>query len=152
MTRQILAEKIKRCLSERPGLLAGEISLRLQTDKKEKNSVLYSELKNEFHQDDDYCWWPTKGSTESAKAPVGNVIKNEPVVEVEVSMNAVVDETEGDNNYLLKVLEKTRQKLLDHTRRNRLLNYKETGRDIAIIDEMSDLVFDSLVLNSKSFV
>ncbi len=151
MTRKILAERIKRCLSERPGLLAREISLRVQADKKEINSVLYSELKNVFHQDDNFCWWPNKESTESIKAPVGIMIKNEPVVEVEVSMNAVVDETEDDKNYLLTVLEKTRQKLLDHTRRNRLLNYKETGRDIAIIDEMSDLVFDSLVLNSKSF-
>ena len=66
-------------------------------------------------------------------------------------MNTAVDEVEGDHNYLLKVLKKTREKLLDHTRRNRLLNYKETGRDIAIIDEMADLVFDDLVLNSKGF-
>lgn len=58
---------------------------------------------------------------------------------------------DSDHAYLLKVLEKTRQKLLDHTRRNRLLNYKETGRDIAIIDEMADLVFEDLVLNSRSF-
>ena len=48
MTRKILAERIKRCLSYRSGLSAREIALRLQTDKKEINSVLYHELKNEF--------------------------------------------------------------------------------------------------------
>ena len=58
---------------------------------------------------------------------------------------------EQNHNYLLKVLEKTRQKLLDTTRRNRLLNYRESGRDIAIVDEMADLVFEDLVLNGKSF-
>ena len=88
---------------------------------------------------------------ESAKIPVSDVIKKNSVVELEESMNTAVDEVEGDHNYLLKVLKKTREKLLDHTRRNRLLNYKETGRDIAIIDEMADLVFDDLVLNSKGF-
>ena len=151
MTRKILAERIKRCLSYRSGLSAREIALRLQTDKKEINSVLYRELKNEFNHDDDYCWWPTNEVRESAKTPVSNVIKNDFDIELEESMNTTVEEVEGDHNYLLEVLRKTREKLLDHTRRNRLLNYKETGRDIAIIDEMADLVFDDLVLNSKGF-
>lgn len=58
---------------------------------------------------------------------------------------------EQNHEYLLKVLELSRQKLLDLTRRNRLLNYRETVRDIAIIDEMADLVFEDLVFNAKSF-
>ncbi len=62
-----------------------------------------------------------------------------------------MNELENDHKYLLKTLEKTRQKLLDQTRRNRLLNYKETARDVAIIDEMPDLVFEDLVLNSQHF-
>jgi len=66
-------------------------------------------------------------------------------------MNTMPEELEKDHNYLLRTLEKTRQKLLDQTRRNRLLNHKETARDIAIIDEMADLVFEGLVLNSNSF-
>lgn len=61
------------------------------------------------------------------------------------------DEHESNHQYLLKVLEQTRQKLLDTTRRNRLLNYRESARDVAIIDEMADLVFDDLVFNGKSF-
>ena len=56
-----------------------------------------------------------------------------------------------DDGYLLSTLEKIRQKLLDHTRRNRLLNYKETARDIAVIDEMADFVFEDLVLNDVRF-
>jgi hypothetical protein len=66
-------------------------------------------------------------------------------------MNKAVEEHEVNHEYLLKVLEKTRQKLLDTTRRNRLLNYKETARDIAIIDEMADLVFEDLVFNGTGF-
>lgn len=60
-------------------------------------------------------------------------------------------EYEKTHQYLLKVLEQTRQKLLDTTRRNRLLNYRESARDISIIDEMANLVFDDLVLSGKSF-
>ena len=58
---------------------------------------------------------------------------------------------EKDYPYLLKVLEQTRQKLLDTTRRSRLLNYRESGLDIAIIDEMAGLVFEDLVLKDRSF-
>lgn len=56
-----------------------------------------------------------------------------------------------DDSYLVLVLEKTRTKLLDKTRRNRLINYKESARDIAIIDEMPDQVYTQLVLNGKAF-
>ena len=51
---------------------------------------------------------------------------------------------EGADKYLTAALEKIRGKLLDKTRRNRLLNYKESGRDIAIIDEMPDQVHEHL--------
>lgn len=66
-------------------------------------------------------------------------------------MKTTFEDHEQDHNYLRKVLEQTRQKLLDTTRRNRLLNYRESGRDIAIIDEMADLVFENLVFNDKFF-
>ena len=66
-------------------------------------------------------------------------------------MTTTLEEYERDHNYLLKVLEQTRQKLLDTTHRNRLLNYRESARDIAIIDKMADFVFEDLVLNGKSF-
>lgn len=66
-------------------------------------------------------------------------------------MSLTPEELEQDHNYLLKILEKARQKLLDQTRRNRLLNHKETARDIAIIDEMADLVFEDLVINGNGF-
>jgi len=66
-------------------------------------------------------------------------------------MSTTPEELEKDHNYLLKILEKTRKKLLDQTRRNRLLNHKETARDIAIINEMADLIFEDLVLNSGNF-
>lgn len=60
---------------------------------------------------------------------------------------------EGDSEakYIRTLLETTRLRLLDQTRRNRMLNYKETARDIAIIDELPDQVFDHLVENKGSF-
>ena len=51
------------------------------------------------------------------------------------------------NDYLISVLEKSRKKLLDTSRRNRLLNFKETARDVAIVDEMPDNVFKHLVVD-----
>ena len=151
MTREVLAKRIKRCLSYRPGLTARDIALRLQTEKKEINSVLYGELNNEFNHDDDYCWWPIDESGEFIETDTLEERGNSTGLGQEEPMNTAVDEQDEDQKYLLKVLEYTRQKLLDHTRRNRLLNYKETGRDIAIVDEMADLVFDGLVLESQSF-
>lgn len=56
-----------------------------------------------------------------------------------------------DQAYLLTSLEQVRTRLLDRTRRNRLVNYKESARDIAIIDEMPDQVYEHLVQNSRPF-
>jgi len=58
---------------------------------------------------------------------------------------------EQNNKYLLEVLEKSRQKLLDTTKRNRLLNYRESSRDIAIVDEMADRVFNDLFFDNKKY-
>ncbi|SER83924.1 Part of AAA domain-containing protein [Nitrosomonas sp. Nm51] len=66
-------------------------------------------------------------------------------------MSTTTEDIEKDHNYLFKILDKTRHKLLDQTRRNRLLNHIETARDVAIIDEMADIVFEDLVINSGSF-
>lgn len=60
-------------------------------------------------------------------------------------------ESEEHTEYLKSILENIRNRLLDKTRRNRLLNYKESARDIAIIDEMPDQVFEHLVQNGGGF-
>lgn len=49
-----------------------------------------------------------------------------------------------------KALLKVRQKLLDLSKRNRLLNFKETVRSIRIIDELPDQVFSTLVTETRS--
>ena len=59
----------------------------------------------------------------------------------------MADDTRTDaaaDEYLESALESIRSRLLDRTRRNRLLNYKESGRDIAIIDERPNQVFEHL--------
>lgn len=60
-------------------------------------------------------------------------------------------ELQADIKTLKQVLEKMRGQLLDRSRRNRLINYKESARDVAIIDEMPDQVYEHLVLSKKSF-
>lgn len=49
-----------------------------------------------------------------------------------------------------KALLKVRQKLLDLSKRNRLLNFKETVRSIRIIDALPDQVFSTLVTETKN--
>ncbi|MBL4660915.1 MAG: DUF4011 domain-containing protein [Alcanivoracaceae bacterium] len=61
--------------------------------------------------------------------------------------NKAIEETE----FFETTLERSRQKLLDLTRRNRLLNFREGVKDIAIIDEMADLVFEDLVSKEIKF-
>ena len=56
-----------------------------------------------------------------------------------------------DTEYFDRALEQIRTKLLDKTRRNRLLNFKESARDIAVIDEMPNQVHEHLVLEGASF-
>ncbi|MAE69057.1 MAG: hypothetical protein CME06_01160 [Gemmatimonadetes bacterium] len=56
-----------------------------------------------------------------------------------------------DTDYFDQALEIIRTKLLDTTRRNRLLNYRESARDIAVIDEMPDQIHEHLVLDGKRF-
>lgn len=43
------------------------------------------------------------------------------------------------------ILKQVRQKLLDLTRRNRLLNFRPTARTLQIVDELPDYVFERLV-------
>ncbi len=61
-------------------------------------------------------------------------------------------EKEPDTTLLKAILESIRTRLLDQSRRNRLLNYKESARDISIIDEMPDQVFQHLVTESNHFI
>lgn len=53
-------------------------------------------------------------------------------------------------NLLLQALNTLRQKLLDLTTRNRLLNYKESVRSISIISESPNDIFDMLIIESKN--
>lgn len=53
------------------------------------------------------------------------------------------------SDFVQKALAGVRSKLLDLTRRNRLLNYKETARSIRVVDELPDEVFRILVLDEK---
>jgi hypothetical protein len=57
--------------------------------------------------------------------------------------------SEVDSEYFARALEQVRTKLLDQTRRTRLLNFKESGRDVPIVDEMPNQVHAHLVVVSN---
>ena len=65
--------------------------------------------------------------------------------------NSLVMPDNPNHDYFFQALERIRTKLLDKTRRNRLLNFRESARDVAIMDEMADEVNDYLVLNGGRF-
>ncbi|MBN4048222.1 DUF4011 domain-containing protein [bacterium AH-315-O15] len=56
-----------------------------------------------------------------------------------------------DRTYFDLALEQIRTKLLDKTRRNRLLNFKESARDIAVINEIPNQVHERLVIEGNKF-
>ena len=66
-------------------------------------------------------------------------------------MNVGEYRSPSDQDHLKQLLEKTRAKLLDSSRRNRLINFREGARDVAIVDEMPDQVFQHLVVRKQSF-
>ncbi len=58
----------------------------------------------------------------------------------------------GTNQEVDKCLEQLRQKLLDLSLRNTLLNHKETKRTIRIVDELPDITFKRLVVEQESMI
>ena len=58
--------------------------------------------------------------------------------------------SENLSELIQKALLKVRQKLLDLSKRNRLLNFKETARSIRIVDELPDQVFKTLVTDKTA--
>lgn len=53
------------------------------------------------------------------------------------------------STFVKSALQHVRSKLLDLTRRNRLLNYKESVRSIRVVDELPDEVFRILAIDGK---
>lgn len=53
------------------------------------------------------------------------------------------------SEFVKAALQRLRSKLLDLTRRNRLLNYKESAKSLRVVDELPDEIFRLLVLEGK---
>ena len=58
--------------------------------------------------------------------------------------NDKAGETTPNASFVDRALADIRKKLLDLTRRNRLLNYRPGSRSLAVVDELPDEVFRSL--------
>jgi len=56
-------DRISELLISKPGLKAKQIAQELGLERTDVNSILYSELKNEFRQDHNYRWWPKEITT-----------------------------------------------------------------------------------------
>jgi len=61
-------------------------------------------------------------------------------------------QAEAQDQIVKEALERLRKKLLDLSRRNRLLNFKAGKNSISIVDELPDVIFDYLVEKGKNMV
>tara|TARA_R110001599_G_scaffold82854_2_gene222826 strand:+ start:9959 stop:15592 length:5634 start_codon:yes stop_codon:yes gene_type:complete len=124
----------------KPNQKAKEIANNLETDRKVVNHCLYSKLKGKVVQNDDYSWFI---SNEGRKT---NNNKNGEQQPMESPTNDQLNE-----NFSFDSLQSIRNRLLDLTSRNRLLNFKhgKTGF-IRVIDEMADQLAEN-ILESHEF-
>jgi len=128
-----LSTLICRKLQLKPNQLAKEIALELDVPKKVVNHYLYITLKNKVKQKDNFTWslinTPTKGQLNS------NTINSEALEETMTNKT----QAQENNNFAFDSLQAIRNRLLDLTARNRLLNFKhgKTGF-IRVIDELPD--------------
>jgi superfamily I DNA and/or RNA helicase/very-short-patch-repair endonuclease len=127
-----LISNIIELLKRRPNLRAAVIASELCMDRKTVNQALYYTFKDIVAQNENYEWYLT---TESEK---------------------VMKEQENDipqlnKNFAFDSLQAIRNRLLDLTGRNRLLNFKH-GRSgfIRVIDEMPDQLVEN-ILNDEEF-
>ena len=61
-----------------------------------------------------------------------------------------LESIDGVDNAVKHALERSRRKLLDLSRRNRLLNFRETSKTLRIVEELPDAIFDVLVNQESS--
>ena len=116
-------------LKKKPNQKAKEIAKRLVAEKKAVNNCLYSELKNKVIQNEDYSWFLTENNNNGEQH------------NMDASANTQLNE-----NFAFDSLQSIRNRLLDLTGRNRLLNFKH-GRSgfIRVIDEMPDQLAENIL-------
>lgn len=127
-----VAERILLELGKHDGIKARDIAKNLGVDRKTVNKHLYSTLNRYAKRNDDYNW----------------LIVNE-VIKDNKTMDSSIDNS-INNNFAFESLEAIRNRLLDLTGRNRLLNFRH-GRTglIRVIDEMPDQLASNILEGHK---
>ena len=133
---KILAELIKQ-----PNQSARELAKTLNAEKKTVNKVLYSDLADQVQDDKSFRW-----SIVEQKEPESSISELSDETKKEVS----IVPTENIN-FAFDSLQAIRDRLLDLTGRNRLLNFKHSSKgSVRVIDEMPDQLAEN-ILNSADF-
>ena len=116
-------------LKNTPNQKAKAIAKKLGVDKKAINHALHIDLKNEVQQSDDYSWCLTETNGKEIGYKMDSSTKSQ-----------------LNNNFAFDSLQAIRNRLLDLTGRNRLLNFKhgKTGF-IRVIDEMPDQLASNIL-------
>ncbi|WP_392343364.1 DUF4011 domain-containing protein [Pseudoalteromonas prydzensis] len=116
-------------LKNTPNQKAKAIAKKLGVDKKAINHALHIDLKNKVQQSDDYSWCLTETNGKEIGYKMDSSTRNQ-----------------LNNNFAFDSLQAIRNRLLDLTGRNRLLNFKhgKTGF-IRVIDEMPDQLASNIL-------
>ena len=127
-----LSTLILRALKNQPNQKAKEIANSIGKDKKTINHYLYFELKKKVVQNEDYSWLLIEDNN------------GEPL-----PMDSSTS-TKLNDNFAFDSLKSIRNRLLDLTGRNRLLNFKHgRGGFIRVIDEMPDQLAENILESHK---
>lgn len=128
-----LSDLILRELKTKPNQKAKEIAKKFDVDRKAINHILYSVLSDKVKQNENYSWCLTDENNKGVPQDMDN------------STNTQLNE-----NFAFDSLQAIRNRLLDLTGRNRLLNFKH-GRSgfIRVIDEMPDQLAENILESHK---
>lgn len=120
-------------LKREPNQKAKDIAKKFDVDRKTINHTLYSVLGDKVKQNEDYSWCLTEINEKGVPQDMDN------------STNTQLNE-----NFAFDSLQSIRNRLLDLTGRNRLLNFKH-GRSgfIRVIDEMPDQLAENILESHK---
>lgn len=128
-----LSDLILSELKAKPNQKAKDLAKQLDVDKKSINHTLHSVLVDRVKQNEDYSWC----LTEINKKGVPQYMDN--------STNAQLNQ-----NFAFDSLQSIRNRLLDLTGRNRLLNFKHGSSGfIRVIDEMPDQLAENILESHK---
>ncbi len=142
-----LSHQILDYLRDNPNSRAKNISNAIGCDQKDVSRLLFGELEEKVIQNDSYEWSIRTNSTPSISG----------ALETEASLNSTVEKDPVNTRSMASVnltseIERFRNRLLDLTNRNPLLNFRKSKvRTLQVVDELPNKIFERLVTENKAF-